>query len=95
MSDSRYGPHSEADAPNAMKWRDGSVKNAEVTLIGLAPQAIAQRVAINTMAAAEPEQKSRARVAAMYGHEADRCTACGYIAWDLVAGVCGACRRGV
>lgn len=91
---SRYGPHAEADAPNAMRWRDGSVKNAEITLIALSDAAIAQRRAINTLAASEPAQLSRARVAAYYGHEADRCLSCGYIAWDLVAGVCGACRRG-
>jgi hypothetical protein len=90
---SRYGPHSEATAPNAMRWRDGSRKNAEVQVIALPPATVAQRRAINDLAHSEPEQLTRARVRAHYGHEADRCIRCGYVAWDLIAGVCGACRR--
>lgn len=90
---SRYGQHREADAPQAMPGLDRRVPE----VLAIPPALRAQRRQVNAIAAAEPADLAAARVAAYYGRlpgEAQRCTACGYIAWDLVAGVCGACRRG-
>lgn len=86
---SRYGPHREADAPQGQPGLDRRVP--EVMAI---PEPIRrQREAINAIAAAEDADVSDARVTGHY-REAQRCTACGYPAWNMVAGVCGACRRG-
>lgn len=95
--DSRYGPHREADAPNAMPLLTGQGFAIDRTSCARPEAMTAQREAINTRAAAESAEFSTWRVGAYYGRtvppESIRCRSCGYPAWDLVAGVCGACRR--
>jgi hypothetical protein len=94
---SKYGPHSEATAPNAMPVLQGRGFVIDRTSCARPEAMMAQREAINARAASESADYSVWRVGAYYGKtvppESIRCRACGYPAWDLVAGVCGACRR--
>lgn len=87
-ANARYGPHSEATAPQVQPGLDRRVP--EVVAI---PDAIrAQRRRVNDVAASQSAEQVRDQVAAHYSGKV--CQLCHYPAWNLVAGVCGACRRG-